>query len=121
MSYNPSKVQLTHRVIGSVTPGGHRITVYWDAYRLVKGEDWEEGFATGLLNSLCFFPILSFGSTAPMACLREDAYAALLAMGWEAQPLGRQRLQGRESDWEDNVLKEFLIAQARCMMNDPNK
>ena len=65
--------------------------------------------------------VLSFGSTAPMACLREESFAALVLMGWEEQPLGRQRLQGRASDWEDNVLKEFLIAQARCMMNAPNK
>ena len=27
----------------SVTPGGHRVTVYWDAHRLVRGEDWEDG------------------------------------------------------------------------------
>ena len=96
----------------SVTPAGHRVTIYWDAHRLVKGEDWEAGFSTGLLNSLCFFPLLSYGSTAPLAALPEDQYATRVAEGWGERPLGRLRLQGRESDWEDNVLKEFLIAQA---------
>ena len=28
----------------TLTPGGHRVTVYWDAHRLVKGQPWEEGF-----------------------------------------------------------------------------
>ena len=94
----------------TVTPGGHRVTIFWDAHRLVKGEDWEEGFATGLLNSLCFFPILSYGSTAPLAAFSEKTIENRLAEGWEAKPMGRHRLQGTESDIEDNVLKEFLIA-----------
>ena len=55
----------------TVTPGGHRVTVYWDAHRLVNGEPWEEGFALGLLNSLCFFPLLSYGATAPLASFPE--------------------------------------------------
>jgi serine/threonine protein kinase len=96
----------------AVTPGGHRVTVYWDAHRLVKGEDWEEGFATGLLNSMCIFPLLSYGSTAPLAALPEDQLGTedAIRKGWEDRPVGRARLQGLESDCEDNVLKEFLIA-----------
>ena len=96
----------------TVTPGGHRVTVYWDAHRLVKGEDWEEGFATGLLNSLCFFPLMSYGSTAPLAALPDDVVqrAAKVAEGWDEKPVYRQRLEGKNSDPEDNVLKEFLIA-----------
>ena len=96
----------------SVTPGGHRVTVYWDAHRLVKGEDWETGFASGLLNSLCFLPLLSYGFTAPLASLPEEQLASALALGWEMAPVGRQRLEGVESDPEDNCLKELLIAQA---------
>jgi serine/threonine protein kinase len=91
----------------SVTPGGHRVTVYWDAHRLVDGEDWEEGFATGLLNSLCFFPLLSYGSTAPLAALGPTS-----APGCEEFPVGRRRLVGGAADAEDNVLKELLIARA---------
>ena len=94
----------------SVTPGGHRVTVYWDAHRLVEGEDWEEGFASGLLNSLCFFPLLSYGSTAPLASLPEDKKRKALEDGWELKPVGRNRLEGTEADAEDNVLKELLIA-----------
>ena len=96
----------------SVTPGGHRVTVYWDSHRLVKGEDWEEGFSVGLLNSLCIFPLLSYGSTAPLAALREVEAETNDASyeGWEERPVGRTRLKGEESDMEDNVLKEFLIA-----------
>jgi hypothetical protein len=96
----------------SVTPGGNRVTVYWDAHRLVKGEDWEEGFVAGLLNSLCFLPILSYGFTAPLASLPEEELASVVAQGWEAAPVGRKRLAGVESDPEDNCLKELLIAHA---------
>ena len=94
----------------TVTPGGHRVTVYWDAHRLVKGEDWEAGFATGLLNSLCFFPVLSYGATAPLATISEGQVSEMVGKGWDLNPVGRQRLKGEETDWEDNVLKEFLIA-----------
>jgi serine/threonine protein kinase len=96
----------------SVTPGGHRVTVYWDAHRLVKGEDWEAGFAAGLLHSVCFLPLLSFGFTAPLAAIPEKDLMQVIANGWEAKPLGRQRLTGSESDPEDNCLKELLIAAA---------
>ena len=47
----------------------YRVTVYWDALRLVKGEDWEAGFAMGLLSSLCVFALLYHGATAPLAAL----------------------------------------------------
>ena len=94
----------------SVTAGGHRVTVYWDAHRLVKGEDWEEGFASGLLHSLVFLPLLSYGFTAPLAALPEERLAQAAAQGWEAAPLGRRRLAGAETDPEDNCLKELLIA-----------
>ncbi len=76
-----------------------------------QGEDWEEGFANGLLRSLCFFPLLSYGSTAPLASLPADAELALAA-GWDEAPVGRARLRGEEGDPDDNVLKEFLIAVA---------
>ena len=95
----------------TVTPGGHRVTVYWDAFRLVRGEDWEEGFATGLLNSLCFLPLLSYGSTAPLAAIQPERLADAVAQGWEERPVGRRRLRGEEDDPEDNVLKELLIAE----------
>ncbi len=96
----------------SVTAGGHRVTVYWDAHRLVKGEDWETGFASGLLHSLCFIPLLSYGFTAPLAALHEEQLADAVVRGWEAAPLGRKRLAGVESDPEDNCLKELVIATA---------
>jgi hypothetical protein len=78
--------------------------------RCVQGEDWEEGFANGLLNSLCFFPVLSYGSTAPLADIPEQSLDAVVAAGWDERPAGRRRLEGRETDAEDNVLKEFVIA-----------
>ena len=96
----------------SVTPGGHRVTVYLDAFRLVKGEDWAAGFASGLLHSLCFLPLLSYGFTAPLSTLQGEKYDQLVAQGWELTPLGRQRLTGAHSDLEDNCLKELLIAGA---------
>jgi serine/threonine protein kinase len=39
----------------TTTPGGHRVTIYFDAHRLVKGENWEDGFTQGILNSVCIF------------------------------------------------------------------
>ena len=112
----------------SITPAGNRVTVFWDAHCLVKGEDWEDGFASGLLNSLSFFPVLSYGSTAPLACLPPDKEEKdkLLKKGWEDRPVGRFRLQGSSSDPEDNVLKEFLIADTllqrrEAQYKDPNE
>mmetsp|Transcript_36391 Transcript_36391/g.95685 ORF Transcript_36391/g.95685 Transcript_36391/m.95685 type:complete len:493 (+) Transcript_36391:3-1481(+) len=94
----------------TVTPGGHRVTVYLDHARLVKGEDWEEGFASGLLHSLCFFPLLSYGATAPLADIPADRKDKAIASGWEERPAGRARLRGETGDAEDNLLKEFTIA-----------
>ena len=75
-----------------------------------QGEDWEEGFASGLLNSLCFFPLLSYGATAPLAAIPQSGMQQAVDAGWEVRPVGRARLCGNDSDPEDNVLKEFLIA-----------
>jgi hypothetical protein len=98
----------------SVTPAGHRVVAYLDATRLVGGENWEDGFSSGLLHSLVFLPLLSYGATAPMAALplNPDARRAALAAGWDELPAGRRRLEGAEGDLEDNMLKEILIASA---------
>ena len=73
----------------TTTPAGHRVIVYLDAKRLVKGEDWEDGFSTGLLGSLVALPLISQGVLEPMTKLRGD-----------------------DSDRPDNVAKEFMIMQA---------
>eukprot|EP00292_Cryptomonas_paramecium_P002656 CAMPEP_0113679356 /NCGR_PEP_ID=MMETSP0038_2-20120614/10580_1 /TAXON_ID=2898 /ORGANISM="Cryptomonas paramecium" /LENGTH=2825 /DNA_ID=CAMNT_0000597341 /DNA_START=49 /DNA_END=8526 /DNA_ORIENTATION=- /assembly_acc=CAM_ASM_000170 len=99
----------------SVTPGGHRVTVFWDSHRLVKGEDWKDGFSTGLCNSLCVFPLLSYGSTAPLAALPPGfgIYRSCDTLnGWEEEPVGRRRLTGGPDDPEDNFLKEMLMSGA---------
>ena len=105
----------------TVTPGGHRVTVFWDARRPIQGEDWEEGFAIGLLNSMCILPLLSYGSTAPLAALPEpqSERSELISMGWDERPVGRNRLQGSEFDSEDNVLKEFAIAKVLLERSQP--
>jgi hypothetical protein len=91
-----------------------------DDLLFLQGEDWEEGFATGLLNSLCFFPLLSYGATAPLAALPDDpaALSEALAAGWDERPVGRQRLRGGMDDPEDNVLKEHLIAVSLLQRRD---
>ena len=86
--------------------------MYWDSHRLVKGEDWEEGFASGLRSSLVFLPLLSYGFTAPLAALPEEQLVKSVEVGWEAEPLRRKRLAGLESDPEDNCLKELVIASS---------
>ena len=78
--------------------------MYWDGRRAVKGEEWDQSLTDGLLNSICFFPILSYGSTAPLAALSTN-FSSAAANGWSAEPLGRQRLTGGETDPEDGVLK----------------
>ena len=35
------------------------LTVWWDAKCLLKGEDWEQGFCEGLVNSRTFVPLWS--------------------------------------------------------------
>ena len=77
---------------------------------MVQGEDWEEGFSTGLLNSLCIFPLLSYGATAPLAAIPEETLQLTVAQGWDEAPVGRRRLNGQNADWEDNFLKELMIA-----------
>ena len=74
----------------TTTPSGHRVIVYLDVKRLVKGEDWEEGFSLGLLNSLVALPLVSSGVIGPMV----------------------KFLRGEEDDRPDNVLKELIIMQA---------
>ena len=106
----------------TLTPAGHRVTVYWDAHRLVKGEEWEDGFAGGLLRSLCVLPLLSYGSTAPLAQISGSRLVKVTSDGWEERPLGRIRLRGLDSDPEDNVLKEFMISLALMeRRNAPDK
>ena len=50
------------------------------------------------------------GATAPLAPFPEDTEKEAIASGWEERPVGRMRLRGEESDAEDNMLKELLIA-----------
>lgn len=83
--------------------------MYLDARCLIKGERWEDGFIHGLLHSICVLPILSYGSTAPLAAFPPGEEAALIDRGWEELPVGRARLRGDATDEEDNLLKEWLI------------
>ena len=43
----------------SHTHTGQRVTVYWDKRKMVHGHDWNDGIKIGLLNSLCFVPLVS--------------------------------------------------------------
>ena len=85
----------------TITPAGNRVIVYLDAKRLVKGEDWEQGFTVGLFNSLVAIPLISKGMIDPLV-----------------------RLKGEEGDPEDNVEKELLIMQTMldgCMGTQSSK
>jgi serine/threonine protein kinase len=99
----------------SFTPGGHRMAVYLNTFSLsghVEGADWDEDIASGLLRSICYVPILSYGATAPLAQFAAEDRTQLITMGWEEAPLGLDRLEGSEQDREDALLKEMLIAGA---------
>jgi hypothetical protein len=93
----------------SVTPAGHQVTVYF-APNSLHCEDWEDNLVNGLLNSLCYIPILSYGATAPLAALQKENSTGLVAAGWDEAPLGLERLVGSDDDREDKVLQEMLIA-----------
>ena len=77
-----------------------------------QGENWKDGFANGLLNSLCILPLLSYGATAPLAAFPPGQAEEKVRMGWEELPVGRRRLQGNNTEPEDNVLLELQIAGA---------
>ena len=93
----------------TVTPGGHRVAVYWDAFRLTKGDAWGEAFPDGLLSSLCVLPLLSHGATAPLAAIPDGGLADAVARGWEERPAGCRRLRGKEDDPEDPVRARHSI------------
>ena len=78
----------------------------------VQGEDWEESITTGLNNSLVYLPLLSCGFTAPLSAVPTDSkeHQVVLARDWEEEPMGQVLLRENESDAEDNVLKELLVA-----------
>ena len=88
----------------SVTPHGHRVAVYWDSRRVVKGEEWDQGLTAGMQHSHVIFPLLSYGATAPMAFLPKDDPSVLVLLKDE-EPLGLRRLEGVEEDREDCVLQ----------------
>ena len=79
----------------TITPMGNRVIVYLDVKRLVKGEDWEEGFSQGLMNSLVALPLISAGLIDPLT-----------------------KLTGSNEDPPDNVAKELILMQALCKLFD---
>ena len=87
-----------------MTAHGHRVAVFLDARREEHGEEWDRALQAGLLHSICFLPLLSYGSTAPLAYLPADG-APTAGNEWPAAPLGLRRLHGAEEDFEDGVLK----------------
>jgi hypothetical protein len=73
----------------TITPAGHRVIVFLDSRRLVKGAAWEDGFVQGLLHSLVAIPLVSRGFLAPLSTLA-----------------------GLESDRRDSVALELMLMQA---------
>ncbi len=65
--------------------------------RYVQGVDWDDDITKRLLHSICYVPILFFGTTAPLTQFAKGASTQLVAAGWEA-PLGLTRLGGLEQD-----------------------
>jgi hypothetical protein len=79
----------------TITPAGHRVIVFLDSRRLVKGAAWEDGFVQGLLHSLVAIPLVSRGFLAPLTTLA-----------------------GVESDRRDNVALELLLMQALATLSE---
>jgi hypothetical protein len=92
-----------------MTRNGHRVAVYLDTRR-VLGEDCGQSLELGLLHSYCFLPVMSYGSTAPLASFRVAGSGSQSEQQyWPATPLGLERLQGVEEDNEDDVLEVVLL------------
>jgi serine/threonine protein kinase len=94
ISYRASSETLLAKILfdelnHSITPAGNRVTVSCAACSSEGGQDWQASISSGLMHSVCFFPVLSCGATAPLATL----------------------LQGKFSDPEDNMFQEMLAAR----------
>ena len=110
----------------SITPSRHRVTVYYDSYMakdlgLNPGKSNAVDFENAIVHALCFLPLVSNGTTVPLAALREDSLPSDVDHGWEKEPFGRLRLQGKECDAEDKVLSEFLVAAALLQEEEHGK
>lgn len=79
----------------TITPAGHRVIVFLDSRRLVKGAAWEDGFIQGLLHSMVAVPLVSRGFLAPL-----------------------MSLAGLETDRRDNVALELMLMQALAEISD---
>jgi hypothetical protein len=79
----------------TITPAGHRVIVFLDSRRLVKGAAWEDGFVQGLLHSLVAVPLVSRSFLAPLTTLA-----------------------GVESDHRDSVALELLLMQALAALSE---
>lgn len=51
----------------------HGLRVWWDRECLKPGQEWEEGFATGLFSAAIFVPVLSKAALADFASLEADS------------------------------------------------
>jgi hypothetical protein len=87
---------------GSVTPRGNRVTVFWDQQMVKMDRASDDKIATGLLNSLCILPLLSRGSTLPLANLLQNLSTADESSN---KSIGGRGLQGEEDDDEDSMFK----------------
>jgi serine/threonine protein kinase len=89
----------------SIINDKYRVSIFWDARRMVHSDDWIDGLETGLLDSLCFFPL-----SAHLLCGDNSLF--------------RRHLQDEDSDSEnillnsENILlSEMLIANALFKRN----
>ena len=95
----------------SQTPGGHRVTVYLDSCGgHAWGTDWTDDITKGLLHSICYVPILSYGATAPMAQHVDSEKSISQLIAREETLPGLGQLGCAAQDCEDALLQEMLIA-----------
>jgi len=109
LSYRVSTDAVMARAIfdqlnNSITPRlKHRVRIFLDSVGLVDGQDWEEGFMEGLVNSHIFVPLVTQGYIEPLEGEASDPRGPLTK---------RIRLKGTEDDTKDHCLQEILTAKA---------
>ena len=82
---------------------------------MIAGDEWDGSIVAGLLHSLCVIPLMSYGSTAPLAHKLHNCSADSETY-WETAPMGLQRLKGEESDRQDSVLKVVNTQLEDCYL-----
>jgi serine/threonine protein kinase len=99
----------------SLTPGGHRVAVYSKSTgRDAQEASWNlnEDISEGLLHSICYIPIFSYGATVCFTLAEGGNAQDTTTLGWGGWEESRVLQDEDAKVQEDAVLKEMMVAEA---------